>query len=468
MKFKSTLESTIHNLIIVILYKETLITNNVSIRLYVKELLNMAKKIVLDAGHALGLGGNRTPDGIDEWTLNNKVALAVAKQLANYEVEVYRVDDITGKTDIALYERVSRTNKIAPDVFISIHHNAYTSKWGTWGGVEVFYNLSRQNATEKSLASEISAALAANTGLTNRGVKTAAFTVLTNDSKIISLLTEGGFMDSTVDHPVITSAKGQEGYAKAISDELIKLLKLTKKTGGTQNTTTTTTSNIKVDDKYTLNNNTPGYYTAEDALAGKNQRVNVLAGEYYVYRNASGMLNITKSKGYAGSWINPAKVTSTTTTTTTSTTQQLIVDSKITLKNNALGYNTAADAKDSNNPRVTVLAGEYTIYKIANGMVNITKIKGQAGSWINPDKVSFSTTNTTSSTSINTTQKLVAGGGYTLKNNMPGYYTAADAIARKNQKVTLLAGEYTIYKIANGMINLTKVKGQAGSWINPA
>jgi len=95
----------------------------------------MAKKIVLDAGHAAGIAGNKTPDGIFEWTLNNGVALAVAKQLADYEVEISRIDDTNGKTDVSLAERVSRVNRIMPDAFVSIHHNAYTSKWGTHSGV---------------------------------------------------------------------------------------------------------------------------------------------------------------------------------------------------------------------------------------------------------------------------------------------------------------------------------------------
>ena len=163
----------------------------------------MAKKIVLDAGHAAGTAGNKTPDGIFEWTLNNKVALAIAKQLADYDVEIIRVDDTTGKKNISLAERVSRTNRIMPNAFVSIHHNAFTSKWGTHGGVEVFYNLNRKNNIEKALATDISANLAKNTGLKNRGVKTAAFYVLTCDPKIIAVLPEGGFMDSTMNSKIL-------------------------------------------------------------------------------------------------------------------------------------------------------------------------------------------------------------------------------------------------------------------------
>jgi N-acetylmuramoyl-L-alanine amidase len=160
----------------------------------------MAKKIVLDAGHGLCTAGKQTPDHIHEWELNNKVALAVARQLADYDVEIYRTDDTTGKTDVSLYDRVAKANQIMPDVLVSIHHNAYTGNWGNHTGVEAYYNLNRKNDFEKTLATEMAAAISANTGLKNRGAKTAAFYMLTANAKIPSVLTEGGFMDRSISH----------------------------------------------------------------------------------------------------------------------------------------------------------------------------------------------------------------------------------------------------------------------------
>mgnify|MGYP003293408361 CR=1 FL=1 len=47
----------------------------------------MAKKIiVLDAGHGLYTAGKQTPDGIKEWTLNDKVRDKVVELLQDYEV----------------------------------------------------------------------------------------------------------------------------------------------------------------------------------------------------------------------------------------------------------------------------------------------------------------------------------------------------------------------------------------------
>ena len=418
----------------------------------------MAKKIVLDAGHALEVGGNQTPDGIAEWTLNNKVALAVAKQLADYDVTISRADDVTGKRNVLLSERVSRTNRIMPDAFVSIHHNAYMSKWGTHTGVEVFYNSKRSNDIEKTLANNISTDLAANTGLKNRGAKTAAFAVLTCDASILAILVEGGFMDSTIDHAVITSAKGQDDYARAISDGLIKQLKLVKKSKTSSNkpprtAEVTSPETVKVGAKYIQKSNTNGYYTAADAKALKDSRINVLAGKYWVYNLAHGMINITKTKGYPGSWINPENSIE-----TTIGTQPAAIGQTYNLNQNTPGFYTAADAKARRHARVTVLAGEYTVFNILEEMVNLTKAKGQPGSWINPETAIGTTTGT---------QPAVIGQTYNLNQNTPGFYTAADAKARRHARVTVLAGEYTVFKSLEEMVNLTKIKEQPGSWINP-
>jgi LysM repeat protein len=50
---------------------------------------------------------------------------------------------------------------------------------------------------------------------------------------------------------------------------------------------------------------------------------------------------------------------------------------------------------------------------------------------------------------------------------VPGYYSAANAKAGKNKVVTVKPGEYAVYNKAQGMINVTKIAGAPGSWINP-
>jgi N-acetylmuramoyl-L-alanine amidase len=186
------------------------------------------KKLVLAAGHYLETPGKRTPDDIREWTLNNAVCNYIAEYLKNYNVKVYRVDDTTGKKAIVLSDRVKKTNKINPDAFVSIHHNAYNGKWNTATGTEVYHH-TYGSEQDKALAKLLAPKISKETGLKNRGVKKASFEVLTCNANIPAVLCEGGFMDSKKDNPVITSEKGQRAYAKAVADGIIEFLKLEKK-----------------------------------------------------------------------------------------------------------------------------------------------------------------------------------------------------------------------------------------------
>lgn len=59
-------------------------------------------------------------------------------------------------------------------------------------------------------------------------------------------------------------------------------------------------------EKYTVVVTVPAYYTAADAAARRDKRGTVAPGSYYVFNRASGMINVTKTAGSPGSWINPA------------------------------------------------------------------------------------------------------------------------------------------------------------------
>ena len=132
------------------------------------------------------------------------------------------------------------------DAFVSIHHNAYNGKWNSVTGVEIYTD---KNPTSKdtALAKAIYKNLPKYTGLKGRGLKKQNWYVI-NQNKIPAVLVEGGFMDSKIDHPVITSDKGQEGYAKAVAEGLIEFLSLKKKSTSTSTSSTTkkeTTSSKK-------------------------------------------------------------------------------------------------------------------------------------------------------------------------------------------------------------------------------
>lgn len=146
------------------------------------------------------------------------------------------------------------------------------------------------------------------------------------------------------------------------------------------------------------------YMNASDADAGKNDVGTYAAGEYYIYKNFAGMINITKHENVPGAWINPldnkdnapiasqsAKTTQlkpitkpATTTTATKPVSVQATNDKYTVVTPLSTYTNAYDAIDRTNAVGQYATGTYYIYKNFSGMLNITKTKGKVGAWINP------------------------------------------------------------------------------------
>lgn len=206
----------------------------------------MAVKIGIDAGHGLKTSGKQTPDGIKEWTLNDKVRDKVVKILSDYDCEIIHTDGNEGKTDEELSDRLSAYMKKGCAVFVSIHHNANTGKWNNATGVEIFTD-NNPTAKDNELAKCIYDRLVKYTGMKRRGIKKCDFYVI-NQDKIPAVLVEGGFMDGKEDYKYITSDAGQTAYAKAVAEGLIEFLNLKKKKKTTpkKETATITTAKTKI------------------------------------------------------------------------------------------------------------------------------------------------------------------------------------------------------------------------------
>ena len=194
----------------------------------------MATKIIcLDAGHGYNTGGRRCLKKFDpaehrEWWLNDRIADLVETELVrDYDCKVVRADDTTGAKDISLANRVKTANSANAHMYISIHHNAGVN--GGKGGGTVVY--SYKNDTDKARAVRLYNYLIAQTNLVgNRADKTSVgdFYVI-NKTKMPALLIENGFMDSSVDVPIIISQAHAEKTAKGIVNFLVAELKLEKK-----------------------------------------------------------------------------------------------------------------------------------------------------------------------------------------------------------------------------------------------
>lgn len=127
------------------------------------------------------------------------------------------------------------------------------------------------------------------------------------------------------------------------------------------------------------------------------------------------------------------------------------------------GYTNATFAANRTTPKVTVEPGQYYVYNNAYGMVNVTKILGKPGAWINPaDNVA------PAPAPEPTPAAPAAPATYDLIVTVPGYMTSNDAANHIDATVHLAPGTYFEFNTAHGMINATKVQGKPGAWINPS
>lgn len=193
----------------------------------------MAKIIVIDAGHGYNTSGKRCLKSIDpnetrEWFLNDRIADIVESQLtANHDCKVLRVDDTTGAKDISLPARVKTANNANADIYISIHHNAGIYGASGGGTVVYHYNGNFDGLRAKKLYDKI----IAKTGLIgNRSEKTSVgdFYVI-NKTRMPALLIENGFMDSLFDTPIILTEEHAKKTAEGIIDFVVEYFHLENK-----------------------------------------------------------------------------------------------------------------------------------------------------------------------------------------------------------------------------------------------
>lgn len=190
--------------------------------------------IALDAGHYNDTPGKRCMKSIDpketrERFLNARMAEHVEELLKAYDCEVIRCDDRTGKTDPELAERAARANRAGANALISIHHNAGVNG-GKGGGICVFA-AGNASAKGRALQKEVYDETVKRTGLKgNRAtpLPISNFTVIYK-ANMPAVLGEFGFMDSTIDVPIILTDDFSRQCAQGIVDALVKTFGITKK-----------------------------------------------------------------------------------------------------------------------------------------------------------------------------------------------------------------------------------------------
>lgn len=184
-------------------------------------------KLALGAGHGASTPGKRLPAELDpkqtaEWWLNDRVADLVEYKLGKYQgYELLRLDDSDdGKEDVALAERVARANAWGADFYLSLHHNAAGRIFD--GGGIVAYTHPQSSKTSVEWRNELYDALIKHTGLKgNRSnPKATSNLYVLRKSNMPAVLLELGFMDSTVDAPIILS----QAHAQACADAIVEVI----------------------------------------------------------------------------------------------------------------------------------------------------------------------------------------------------------------------------------------------------
>lgn len=192
-------------------------------------------KIALNAGHGLNTAGKRCLKSIDpnetrEWVLNSRICNKIEEKLKAYSgYELIRLDDTTGKTDVALKTRTDKANKFGADFYLAIHHNA-GANGKSGGGLETYTYPGTKGAT-KAWQTDIYNACIKYSGLKGNRSNPIAEKDLheVRESNMPAVLIECGFMDSTTDTPIILSETFAEQIATACIEVLVKRGGLTKK-----------------------------------------------------------------------------------------------------------------------------------------------------------------------------------------------------------------------------------------------
>ena len=137
------------------------------------------RKFVIDPGHggsdpgAVGIDGGAYPNE-EDFVLDVALRLRTLLQNAGATVVMTRTTDTT----VSLTARRDLTNAEDPDAFLSIHCNSFSDS--SAHGTETFWWTSG-NSADQSLATDVQNRMLTAFGLTNRGVKQAAFTVITSN-----------------------------------------------------------------------------------------------------------------------------------------------------------------------------------------------------------------------------------------------------------------------------------------------
>jgi N-acetylmuramoyl-L-alanine amidase len=176
--------------------------------------------VVIDPGHG-GYDVGATAKGIYEKDIDLEICLMLKQLLDSENILVYytRLDDSYPTVE----ERVDFANEIMPDLFISVHSNAFEDS--SISGTSVLYNTKDKNEKNSLWLSKIMCEkLIESCNTYDKGVIAGNEIHIVRNSKTPIALLEIGFMSNPEDFEMITSTSGQIKIARGIYNGIIRAL----------------------------------------------------------------------------------------------------------------------------------------------------------------------------------------------------------------------------------------------------
>lgn len=402
-------------------------------------------KVVLDPGHGQYTNPYPAASGYYEGTQMFKLAIVLKAKLEASGIDVIMTrNKISDDPSLANRGKTAGTN--SADLFISLHSDAIGSYISTTAkGVSVFYSITDADSNKK-FAAKLSSAVSSLMKTRDRGALTRIgsgnadyYGVIRNSAASgckAAFLIEHGFHTNPDDVKWLISDENITKIADAdcsvICDWFGVKSAASSVSGGT--ISVVPGNEISSTEKYTVYIDIPKYTNAGNAK----QRDSSLScgtlndGEYYIYKKYDGMINLTKTIGIAGAWINPEDNKKQ--EQSPSQADKVETSEKYEVYKTIKKYSNASDAKNMTNNIGSSNPGVYYIYKKYEGMINLSTVKNTAGFWMNPEQNVF-----TSYNGVDIGDTVIFTSGFTPKYGGNGVEIPISVIAQacrnKNTKV---------------------------------
>ncbi|MBP3914804.1 N-acetylmuramoyl-L-alanine amidase, partial [Clostridium sp.] len=325
-------------------------------------------KVFIDPGHG-GYDDGAVQNGVFEDELNLQISQKIEAKLKakGVQVQMSRYDD----TYLSLTERTRMANNWGADIFVSIHQNSATNSSAE--GIETYYHSSRQDS--KELAVEIQNDLIQSTNVTNRGVKTANYSVIQTAS-MPSNLVECGFISNPTEAKNLSSSSYQDKVADGIVNGIMDYLATNvilnnsgSNNSNNSNATTIQTGTIKVNGALNVRSGAGTSYSVIGSLSnGAKVEIVETSGSWYKIKYGSGYGYVSKDYVTVSSTSNSDSSSSSNNNTSTTTTQTgtVKVNGALNVRSGA-GTSYSVIGSLSNGAKVEIVETSGSWYKIKYG-----------------------------------------------------------------------------------------------------